>query len=239
MKLSKRLILLTLVSSLFLAGCDDGGFSIAKTNEEAEQQSTMGEQMKGDKTDNNSNSGATGGKKDDQNDDVNINEEETGTNGQSQGQEDVPAVDLGNQITTFKFTFVRSDEDNYANVSFEDDPFDKKYDFAYYTVNDQKLDKPEYRYKEMIDGVETYEIYLGSSVSGTYVLKFYNSTNKQYGRVNVAVKFANKSTSTPYISVAFNIVKVRVVSITFAIQNVFKKIGEFFSNLFNADRMSL
>ena len=238
MKLSKRFILLTLVASLFLVGCgDDGGFSIVKNDENTQQESTMGDDLKGDKEENHSTSGSTGANNNEQ-PEIPENPEEV-VSGASGSQIETPAVDLGNQIQTFIFKFVKSDESMYANVSFEDDPFDKKYDFAYYTVNDQKLEKPEYRYKEMVDGVETYKIYLGSNESGTYVLKFFNSNEKQYGRVNVAVKFKDTNNSTPYISVAFNLVQVRAVSLVFSIQNVFKKIGEFFSNLFNGDRISL
>ena len=242
MKLTKRIILLALISSLFLAGCgDDGGFSIAKSDETNEPQSTMGEDLKGNTNDNNASSGATGAKDDNNKDDVEIIDDDAAGNGSSVGQEDTtPAVDLGNQVTTFKFTFIKSDEEQYANVSFEDDPFDKtKYDFSYYTVNDQKLEKPEYRYKEMVDDVETYKIFVGSNVSGIYVLKFFNTKNKQYGRTNVDIKFKEAKESTPYISVAFNLVRVRFVSLSFSIQNVFKKIGDFFSNLFNGDRIAL
>ena len=243
MKACKRLLLLCLVSSLFLTGCgEESGFSVGKkVGEDNQQQSTMGDDLKHETTtDNNSNSGATGGKNDNNNDDVKIKEDETGTNGQSEGQEDVvPTVDLGNQITTFTFTFVKSDEECYANVSYEDDPFDKKYDFAYYTVNDTRLDKSEYRYKEIVDNTLTYKIYLGSNESGTYVIKFFNSEGKQYGRVNVSIKFKSPVTGTPYISIAFNLVQIRAVSLVFSVQNVFKKIGDFFSNLFNQDRISL
>ena len=241
MKLTKRIILLALISSLFLAGCgDDGGFSIAKSDESAQQETTMGEELKGDKTtDNNANSGATGVKDDEE--DVELNEEEANGNGSSTGLENTtPAVDLGNQITTFTFTFIKSEEEGYANVTFADDPFDKtKYDFSYYTVNEQKLEKSEYRYKEIIDDVETYKIYVGSNESGTYVLKFYNSKNKQYGRTDVNIQFKNVKEGTPYISVAFNLVRVRFVSLSFSIQSVFKKIGDFFSNLFNGDKISI
>ena len=230
------------MSSLFLAGCaEESGFSISRSDvDETQQSSTMGDDLKQNtQTDNNSNSGATGSGKEDDKTDVELNEEETGGNGQSSGQEEVTAVDLGNQVITFKFTFVKSDEDDYVTVSYEEDPFDSKYDFSYYTVNDKKLDKPEYRYKEITDNIETYKIYIGSSESGTYVIKFYNSENKQYGRVNVAVKFKQVQQNPLYFSVAFNLIKVRVVSISFTIQNVFKKIGNFFSNLFNQDRISL
>ena len=240
MKITKRVILLTLIASLFLVGCgDDGGFSIAKSDENTQSESTMGDDLKGDKNnDNNAHSGATGAKDDHDQENLNDNTEETTTTGTG-SQIETPSVDLGNQIQTFVFTFVKSDEEKYANVSFEDDPFDKKYDFSYYTVNDQKLEKSEYRYKEMVNDVETYKIYLGSNESGTYVLKFYNSTGRQYGRVNVAVKFKNSFDSTPYISVAFNLVRIRVVSVTFSVQNVIKKISDFFTNLFNGDKMSL
>lgn len=242
MKSSVRIVLLALVSSLFLAGCgEESGFSVGKkANEDSQQnQSTMGDDLKQGDKENSSSSGATGASSEDQHDDVEIKEEETGTNGQSEGKDDVPVVDLGNQIKTFNFTFVRSDEDDYVNVSYVDDPFDKKYDFSYYTVNESKLEKSQYRYKEIVNDVTTYKIYLGSSESGTYVIKFYNSENIQYGKVNVAVKFKAKNTGTPYMSVAFNLIKVRFVSVSFSIQNVFKKIGDFFNNLFNADRISL
>ena len=82
-------------------------------------------------------------------------------------------------------------------------------------------------------------IFVGSNESGTYVLKFYNSNNKQYGRTNVDIQFKSVKESTPYISVAFNLVRVRFVSLSFSIQNVFKKIGDFFSNLFSGDHIAL
>ena len=91
----------------------------------------------------------------------------------------------------------------------------------------------------MVDGQETYKIYLGSNESGTYVLKFYNSNDKQYGRVNVNIKFKSSNDSTLYFSVAFNLIQIKAVSLAFSIQTTFKKIGDFFSNLFNADRISL
>lgn len=232
-----------LASSLFLAGCsEESGFSVGKKHDQdqQQQQSTMGDDLRHETTDNNSNSGATGADKGEHNDDVDIKEEETGTNGQSAGSEEtVPAIDLGNQVATFKFTFIKSSEDSFVNMSYEDDPFDEKYDFAYYTVNDTRLDKSEYRHKELVDETITYKLYLGSNESGTYVLKFFNSENKQYGRANISVKFQTQQASPLYISVAFNLVKVRVVALSFSIQNVFKKIGDFFSNLFNADRISI
>ena len=243
MKLAKRALLLVLMSSLFLSGCgEESGFSIGKNYDpdQQQQQSTMGDDLRQDTVDNNANSGATGGDQDKHDDNVDVKEDETGTNGQSSGQEEnIDAVDLGNHVLTFTFTFIKSDEENYANVSFEEDPFDEKYDFAYYTVNEKRLEKSEYRYKEIVGDTMTYKIYLGSNESGTYVLKFFNSENKQYGRVNVSVKFKEQNTSPLYISVAFDLVKVRVISLSFSIQNVFKKIGDFFSNLFNADRISL
>ena len=237
MKITKRLVLLFLTAPLFLTGCgEDGGFSIAKNDENPQQESTMGDDLKGDVKNDNSTSGASGSKNDEQqepNTEVETVPTGTGT------QVETPTIDLGNQITTFAFTFVKSDEENYANVSFEEDPFDAKYGFSYYTVNDERLEKSEYRYKEIIDGVETYRIYFGSNESGTYVLKFFDSTGKQYGRANVSVKFKSNITNTPYVSVAFNLVRVRFVALTFSVQNVFKKIGNFFSNLFSTDRISL
>lgn len=228
------------MSSLFLAACgDEGGFSISKSDETTQPQSTMGEDLKGDKSDNNANSGATGAK-DNKDDAKTVDPTDEPSSTGTGIQDDTPAVDLGNQVTTFKFTFIKSSEEQYANVTFEDDPFDKaKYDFCYYTVNDKKLEKCEYRYKEMVDEVETYKIFIGSNESGTYVLKFFNTNNKQYGRTNVDIKFKNAQDSTPYISVAFNLVRVRFISLSFSIQNVFKKIGDFFSNLFNGDRIAL
>ena len=241
MKLTKRFTLLALIASLFLVGCgDEGGFSIAKTDDQSttiHQNSSMGDDMKEEEKEvvsAISSSGTTNGEPED----IPHTDKEPSTNAPSTEAE-TPAIDIGNQITTFVFTFVNSDEQMYANVSFEDDPFDEKYDFAYYTVNDQKLDKSDFHHKEILDGVETYKIFLGSNESGTYVLKFYDSSEKQYGRVNVSVKFDNANYSTPYISVAFNLVRIRFVSFTFSVQNVFKKIEAFFSNLFSENKMSL
>ena len=181
MKFSKRILLLTLVTSLFLVGCgDEGGFSISKTDDQStalQQTSTMGDDMKEEEQESVSaisSSGTTNGEPEE----VPHTDKEPTTSAPST-EAATPAVDLGNQITTFVFTFVNSNEEMYANVSFEDDPFDSKYDFAYYTVNDQKLEKSDFHEKQTVDGVETYKIYFGSNESGTYVLKFYNSSEKQ------------------------------------------------------------
>ena len=232
------------MSSLFLTGCaEESGFSVGKYNNEDEQQETMADEFNKQETvSDGSSSGATGsGKNDEDKDDVQIKDDEnsSGVVGTVTGNDETPVIDLGNKVTTFVFTFVKSDEENYANVSFEKDPFDPKYEFSYYTVNDVKLDKSDYCLKEIIDDVQTYKIYIGSNESGTYVLKFYNQENIQYGRVNVNIQFQKKDTSVSYISVAFNLVKIRFVAISFSIQNVFKKIGNFFSNLFSTDRISL
>ena len=244
MKFFKRSLLLILLSSLFLAGCaEESGFSVGKYNKEDEQQETMEDDLNKQETINDgSNSGATGsGSNDKDKEDVQIKDDDSGSGlvGPVVEDNDTQAIDLGSKITTFVFTFVKSDEDNYVNVTFEKDPFDDKYNFSYYTVNDVKLDNSDYHLKEMVDDAVTYKIYLGSNESGTYVLKFYNQENTLYGKVNVEVKAKNTNTGTPYIAIAFNLIQIRIVSLSFSIQNVFKKIGNFFSNLFNADRMSL
>ena len=239
MKLLKRLFVLVLIPSLFLTGCDDGGFSAVKSDETNQQTSTISDDMQKDNNDSsNTHSGSSGNQDDDHGQSQNVDNEST-NGGTSSGNIDNPVVDIGNQITNFKFYFESYSENYYVNVSFESDPFDKRYDFSYYTVNDVKLEKPEYRYKEMIGEKETYKLYLGELSNGTYVVKFYNSSNIQYGKANVQVKIKIDTFQNSYVAMSFNIVRIRYTAMYFAVQNTFKKIGDFFANLFNSDRISL
>ena len=240
MKIGKRFILLVLVSSLFLVACeDDGGFSIAKhDDEQQEPENNMGDRIEKE-DDVIANSGSTGTKDDNEEPE---NQETNPTIIPSTDEVDngtQTIVNIGNQVIPFNIYFEVSSEANYINVSYSEDPFDKKYDFSYYTINDQKLDNSNYCFKETINEKDTYKIYVGSSESGNYVIKFYNSSGVQYGKAYVSVKLNSQINSPTYMSMAFNLIKVRFVSISFSIQNVFKKIGNFFANLFGRDHISL
>lgn len=239
MKIRNRFILLALVSCLFLTACEeDSGFGIVRRdNDYQEPENTMGERTGEERDDTNSNSGATGSKDDDQQQNENpATDPVTGEGGEGP---ETPVVDIGNHIVSFSISFESSPEANYINFSYVEDPFDAKYNFAYYTVNDARLDKCEYCLKETVNEKDTYRIYVGQNKSANYVLKFYNKSGVQYGKAYVSVKLDSEVKTTSYISVAFNLVRVRFLSITYSVQNVFKKIGDFFSNLFNGDRISL
>ncbi len=239
---ARKFLFLILGVSLLLTACEnEDGFSITRNYEESAQTPTMGDDLKQEDDDNKSNSGATGvGRDDDDKDDVQIEDDDTGTSsGLPTELDDTPVVDLGNQVTIFKCDYVKCSEEMYININFDYDPFDAKYDFAYYTVNEKKLDQADYRNKEIVDEVVTYKIFLGTNEAGTYVLKFYNSEDVQYGKMNVTLKKKAEVSSPLYINVAFNLIKVRVVAISFTVQSVFKKIGDFFSNLFSGDRIAL
>ena len=240
MKFKGRLILLTLVSVLFLTGCeDDSGFGIARHDEDYQQpDETMGERVEpGD--DNTANSGATGTNDDNQ---QNNSDDDTNSNvTPHEGGDDstTPVADLGNQIISFSVSFETSTEENYINITYSEDPFDTKYNFSYYTINDSKLEKSNYCFKETINEKDTYKIYLGTNESGTYVIKFYNKSGIQYGKAFVSVRLKGNITNASYFSMTFNILKVRFASVSFSIQNAFKKIGDFFSNLFNDNHISI
>ena len=239
MKLLKRIVILSLLTAVFLTGCNDSGFSIARHDGDEEQQ-TRGN-ANDDAEDNKegaSHSGSNGGGDDSQNNPV-IDDPVINDPGEEENTTSTPTIDLTGIITTFSFTSVETRDTNYVVISFDKDPFDDKYDFSYYTVNDERLDKNEYRHLDNDDNKAMYELYVGQLTSGTYVLKFYNSSNKPYGRANISISIKSNVTNNSYVSVAFDLVRIRFISFSFGIQRAFKKIGDFFSNLFNGNRISL
>lgn len=238
MKKIKSLFLLVLITSFFLTACDEGGFGIASNVEFNKEETQQTETNNNNDNQPNTHSGATGAN-DDNTDQHSTEENPSVTPGEGVEEPNITVVDLGSKIINFKSTCLKADKTSYVNVSFESDPFNSKYDFAYYTVNDQKLGDAETKEQENIDNKITYKLFLGSTYSGTYVIKFYNSKKEQYGSSDLKVDFGSELETKPYISVAFNLVQIRFVSIGFGVRNIFKKIENFFNEMFNQDKMAM
>ena len=236
MKFKKGLLLLLLMSTLSLSACDDGGFSLyIDSKYKSSDTPTVIKDDKEDNQDTNSKSGASGSTDDTE---VETDQKENDGTLVDNGQQDTPIIEVRDQVVMFESKCLKASKDSYVNVAFEGNPFDAYYDFSYYTVNDKKLGSAEYVEKETISGQETYKLYVGSTMSGLYIIKLFNKENKQYGQSYVEIKFEEKATYKPYVSVAFNLVQVRFVSFVFVIQTNFQKVANFFKDLFNNDRLS-
>ena len=232
MKAIKPLLLICLLSSLVLTGCDDGGFSVNPSTgyDVVEDHSPdpvnvpQGDGVHG---------GGDGANSEDE-----PEEGQPLTDDVTPGtpQEPAPQIDLGNQIITFQLDFVRISDDDFVFVSYSEDPFEDKYNFAYYTIDNQELDNSKSVSKETIEAKETYKLYLGSTESKTYTIQFYNESGKQYGKSEVTV-------DNPVIRVSFfnniiNIVEIKIVSVGMGFVNQFNKIREFFRKIFGGNGLS-
>ena len=228
MKKKKSALLLLLMTSFLLCACDEGGFTAAKPSGSIGNDTSSSDGKNEDNTNQYSGHGSSGSEENPQ-ENQNGNTEEPGQAVGQGGEGEGTKIDLGIQITTFKSVCLKtSEEDYYINVSFDANPFDDKYQFAYYTINDVQLTEEDFQEKEIINEKETYKIYVGSNTSGIYVVKFYNAKNIQYGRTDISVKFKDLNLGKTYISVAFNIVQIRVLSFFYTIKERFDRfIGSF------------
>lgn len=240
MKHIKRYSLVCLLSlSMLLTACDEGGFGLPKNNNYDEKQTeTIGDQNQNNNTSGSqSGSNGSGDIREDNTNQGNINHQPHGQTGEQPPA--IDPIDIGSKIVLFKGNCLKTDETNYVNITFETDPFEDRYDFAYYTINDAKLDNSAFKEKEVIDNVETYKIYLGSNEAGTYVIKFYNNEQELYGRSDLSILSAAEGGYKPYLSVALKLTQMRFLAIYYSIQDTFKRIGNFFSNMANSDRISM
>ena len=227
MKAIRPLVLISLLFSFVLAGCDDGGFSISAHND-------YGDTAEQDQT-------------------VNVPSESTGQGSHGSGTSDTqkepgepsdetshpgtPAdptepVNIGNQIITFKLSFVKISEDDFAFVTYSEDPFEEKYNFAYYTIDNKELDNSKMVLKETIEEQDTYKLYLGSNESKTYTIQFYDKDGKQYGRSEITVN--NPVIHHSFFNNVINIVEIKFISIGMSFINQFNKVKEFFRRIFGS-----
>ena len=238
MKRKTKLIALLFIPALLLSACDEGGFSSTKINGYEGGQDLIDDSDDEKPTiigGGSSGSQGGGGQNDGEYEDGDPN-----TNMIPGGQEhEVETVDLGSQILNFKMFFVKANEENFVNLSFENDPFLEKYNFSYYTVNDMKLDNCEYKVEENIDGSNTYKLFLGTLSTGIYVLKFFNKDAQQYGRADVSIKIKEKTMYKSYFSVSFNLVQIRFLSFAYSIENHFKQFSKFLDEMFVSDYIEM
>ena len=239
MKKFKRIALLVMASCLLLTACDgEGGGGISVDVDSFNQhEGHQGNEKTPLPTDGGYSGGGGSGSEhqDNQNDQGGMGDEIP----QDGNDVEVPLNEIENKIVVFKASFVTIDEETYVNLIFDSDPFAEHYNFAYYTINEVRLDKSEYNLKETIDDQTTYKVFLGSNQSGTYVIKFYNEDSVQYGTCNLSFKLKSPSVATTYFSMTFNLIQLRMYSIGHTIQSHFKKLEEAFRRIFQSDHINL
>ena len=237
MKKTRPLFVLLLITTLFLPACEDsGGFSIVRNNDYV---SHSNDTEIPDPNEPVSHTGSSGGVGTD-NVDVDHTHEPTPVEpGDNNGNIFTPGSTSGNKITNFKVKCLKIDDEGYINVTFDSDPFMDNMDFSYYTINDIKLQHSDFNEMEIVDEKETHKLYLGAKDNGTYIIKFYDSSSIQYGRADINVNFKDYNVSKVYVAVAFNLIQVRWVAIKEKIEEGFRKIGDFFNNLFSEDKIAI
>ena len=240
MKKFRRIALLVMASCLLLTACDgEGGGGISVDVDSFNQQEGhQGTEKTPQPTDGGYSGGGGGGseqQQQNQDDEGGMGDEIT----QDGGKVEVPLIEIENKIVIFNASFVTIDDETYVNLVFDSDPFADQYNFAYYTINEVKLDQSEYMVKETIDNQTTYKVFLGSNQSGTYVIKFYNEDSVQYGTCNLSFKLKAPSVTTTYLSMTFNLIQLRMYSIGHTIESHFRKIEELFRRLFSSDHINL
>ena len=238
MKKKHRFLILLLISSLFLSACDESGFSSSGSSNNNYQQNNTSEYEEDDQQYSGTAGGSNGSSNNDHNNDKQDDENTNSNNQTTDDNTQTSTIDLSNRILVFRPLSINVEEELYIDVQFDNNPFSEQYDFAYYTVNEKQLEIEEFYFKNEIDGQNYYKMYLGNLVSGTYLIKFYNSSNKQYGQSSIKIKVKNSVNNVSYFAVAINLIEVRFITIGFTIQNYFKKIGDFFSNMFNNQKIN-
>lgn len=242
MKKVKPLLLLAVTSLFLLSACDGegGGFTIVD-GDTYKQIETEGEERTPTSTEHGYNGGTgTDAENPEKNsEEDNENNEENNNHVGGGSNETTPLVEIDTKITVFKVTFIEFKDEKYANLVFDSNPFAEKYDFSYYTVNENKLEQASYVLKEEINEQETQKLFLGSNEPGIYVIKFYNSKDIQYGASELNIRLKNNATDTSYLSMAVNIFRVRMYSFGHSVQMHFKSIGDMFRRIFESDRINL
>ncbi len=236
MKVFKPFILTSLVLSLLLVGCSDGGgFSIADNNSYIEEPI---EDNRPDPINPQQGDGVHGGgdgtNSEDNPEEVTKPDEPVHTTDQG---EPYQPIDLGTQIVTFDLSFVSINDDAFAFALCNENPFEDKYNFAYYTIDNVELNNSKEILRETIDEKITYKFYLGSKESKLYTIQFYNKDGKQYGKANlqVSVPVAHRS----FFNNIVNIIEIKIVSVGLTIVQQFQKIADFFKKLFGTNNLTI
>ena len=227
MKTIRPFVLVSLLFSFVLAGCDDGGFSISAHNDygdTAEQEQTIN--VPSESTGQGSH--GSGGSESDTPKEPGEGTDETLHPGTS--ADPVEPVNIGNQIINFRLGFVKITEDDFALVTCSENPFEEKYNFAYYTIDNQELDNSKTVLKETVEEQDTYKLYLGSKESKTYTVQFYDKDGKQYGRSEITVN--NPVIHYSFFNNVINIVEIKFISIGMGFINQFNKVRDFFRRIF-------
>ena len=227
MKRIKPFILICLMSTLLLSACDDGGFSLSPSGDydyvEEDRSMDPVEQPTGDGV-----HGGGDGANSEDNPQENTPQPDEIVPGES--QEPAPQIDLGTQIITFTLSFVKVSEDDFVFITCSEDPFEDKYNFAYYTIDNQELDNSKSIVKETVEEKETYKLYLGSTESRTYTVQFYNESGKQYGKSEITVN--NPAIRYSFFNNVVNIIELKLISVGMSFINQFNKVREFFRRIF-------
>ena len=225
-----------LTSSLFLSACDEGGFSSTKTNNNSQTNTSIVDENDG-KIIEEGGGGASGSSGEHNDNDNNNNENNnTSTSITDDNNNNNSQADIGTLITNFRATSIHLNENSYANISFDKNPFSEEYQFSYYTVNEVRLEQADIIVN---DDNNSYNIYIGSTNGGTYLIKYFNNELKQYGSTELKVKGLNSSNNFSYLSMSFNLLQVRFCAIGYTIQMKLQKIGEFFKNIFGNDHIQI
>ena len=235
MKTIRPLILASLVFSLLLSGCSDGGFSIADNNSYSDYEvNDQRPEPNAEHTGDGVYGGGAGSNSEDNPEETKKPEDivQPSTPGET-----FQPIDMGNQVVTFDLSFVSIGDDNYALVLCDENPFEDKYQFAYYTIDNVELENSKQIQRETVDEKITYKFYLGSKESKIYTIQFYNKDGKQYGKANLQV-------SIPVIHRSFfnnvvNIIQIKVVSMGVNLVNQFNKIKEFFKKIFGGNGLTI
>ena len=227
MKTIRPFVLISLLFSFVLTGCNDSGFSISAHSDygdtpDQEQTTVVPSEHSGQ-----SSHGAGSSDSDNGNEQAEPSEEELHPGSSS---DSVSPTNIGNQIITFKLKFIKISEDDFAFVTYSDDPFEEKYNFAYYTIDNQELENSKIVLKETIEEQETYKLYLGSKESKTYTIQFYDKDGKQYGMSEITVN--NPVIHYSFFNNVVNIIEIKFISIGMSFINQFNKVKEFFRRVF-------
>ena len=208
MKAIKPFVLVCLLSSLLLAGCDEGGFSVAPSSEFDEAEEYQGHEVVEQPTGDGVHGGGDGANSEDNPEEAKPLPDDV-TPGSP--QEPAPQIDLGTQILIFQLDYISISNDNYVTVTYSDDPFEEKYNFSFYTIDNQELENSRSVIKDSIDGKDICKFYLGSKESKTYTIQFYDKDGKLYGKSEFTV--VNPVINQSFFNNIFNIIEIKFIII--------------------------
>ena len=226
-----KLLISILLGALVITGCNSSGFGVV--HHAATEDDTPLDNSRRDDATPISSGGSGNNYGDDRGHSGNDDKKDTGA---GEVIAERPEVDISSKLQTFNFVFYETIDENYVYVTFVSDPLDEKYNYAYYTVNDDKIE-PSLT-KVTVNGEQVYKIYLGTTKVGNYSIKFYNDDSLQYGFANISIVEKNPITHNSFLSVMISIVQIKTIAFGYAVAEGFRKIGDFFSSLFSREKAS-